>query len=375
MSDEIPFVDLAVQHRALEDEILERIRRVMERTAFILGDEVEELEEAWARTCGTGHCVGVGNGGDALILALRALRVGLGDEVVVPANTFTATAMAVAATGARPVLVDVEEDTFNLDPGHLEWVLSGRTAAIVPVHLYGRPAPMDEIRQVARAAGVPVVEDAAQAHGAIYRRQPTGSLGVMGCFSFYPGKNLGAYGDAGAVTTDDPELARRLRLLRSYGSVEKYRHETTGVNSRLDTLQAAVLLAKLPHLDGWNQARRRAAELYREGLEGRVRTPEEPAEEGTTHVYHLFVVRTDDPAGLRGHLAERGVRAQHHYPEPVHLQEAFRGLGYRQGDFPVAERLAEEVLSLPMYPELTAAQVERVCDAVAEWVSERGGAG
>lgn len=369
--DPIPFVDLGVQHRALEDQILERFRSVLDRTAFIGGAEVTELEEAWAGVCGTRHCVGVGNGGDALILALRALDVGPGDEVIVPANTFTATPMAVAAVGATPVPVDVREATFNVDPERLEDAVTDRTAAIVPVHLYGRPAPMDEVLEVGNRAGVPVIEDAAQAHGATYRRQPTGSLGLMGCFSFYPGKNLGAYGDAGAVTTDDPELARRLKLLRSYGSIEKYRHEIPGVNSRLDTLQAAVLLAKLPHLEGWNRARRQAAARYREGLGGLVRTPEEPPEEGTTHVYHLFVIRTDDPEGLRGHLEAAGVHAQFHYPEPVHLQEAFRGLGHSPGDFPVAEKLSKEILSLPIYPEITAEQVERVCGAVGAWVRNR----
>lgn len=358
----IPLVDLAAAHRRIADAVQEGWESVLRRTAFVLGDEVREFEEVFARFSGVAHCVGVANGTDALELALRALGAGHGDQVIVPANSFIASALAVARSGATPLLVDVDEATQLIDVGAVEAVIGPDTRAVMPVHLFGQVAPMGRLRTVAETAGVAVVEDAAQAHGARQDGVPAGGFGVAAGTSFYPGKNLGAYGDAGAVLTTSHELAERVRALRNYGSDVKYHHPETGFNSRLDTLQAVVLLAKLEHLAEGNAARRAAAARYEALLEDleEVRTP--VTAPGNEHVFHLYVVRVPNRDRVLRRLNEAGIGAGVHYPIPIHLQPAFSHLGHGPGDFPVAERTASEILSLPMFPEITPEQQERVAD-------------
>jgi dTDP-4-amino-4,6-dideoxygalactose transaminase len=361
----VPFVDLGAQLAALEPELGETVRRVLAGGAFILGPELERFEEEFARYCGVDCCVGVASGLDALVLSLEACGVGPGDEVITAANTFIATVFAVERTGATPVLVDCDPDTRCLDAGAAEAAITARTRVLLPVHLYGRLAAPAEIAELARRHGLAMVEDAAQAHGAASAGRRAGSFGRAGCFSFYPAKNLGACGDGGAVVTGDAELAERLRRSRNYGQAEKNRHVALGVNSRLDSLQAAILRLKLRRLDAWNEARRRAAETYDRllaevpGVEAPPPTPER-----TAHVYHLYVVRVAARDLVRRELAERGVATGVHYPTPVHLQEACRRLGRGPGSFPAAERLSREALSLPMFPEITAEQQERVVAAL-----------
>jgi dTDP-4-amino-4,6-dideoxygalactose transaminase len=363
----IPAADLQAQHGALRAELLEAFRRVLDSSAFVHGAEVDAFEQEFAVYCEVPHALGVANGTDALALALRALHIGVGDAVAVPAFTFAATAEAVLHVGARPLLVDIDPQTFSLDPAALDRALQHAPApvrAVIPVHLYGQPAAMEEIAAVARAASAAVIEDAAQAHGARYRGRRTGGLGVLGCFSFYPTKNLGALGDAGAVTTADAACAARIARLRDHGQREKYVHDVVGFNSRLDGIQAAMLRVKLRHLDAWNARRQALAALYRQqlsGLPGLVLPATSPERE---HVYHLFVVRCGARDALQAHLQTCGIAASVHYPRPVHLQPAFAELGYRAGDFPVAEAAAHEVLALPLYPELSDEQVTRICDAV-----------
>jgi dTDP-4-amino-4,6-dideoxygalactose transaminase len=360
---DVPFVDLAAAHAEVEREVLDGFQRVLASTAFVQGEDVREFEQEYARFAGAGHCVGVANGTDALELALRALGTGPGSEVVLPANTFVATAEAVVRTGARPVLVDAEPGNLLIDPDRAAAAVGPATAAIVPVHLYGRLVPTDPLLEL----GPPVLEDAAQSQGAL--RDGQGLFGAVAATSFYPGKNLGAYGDAGAVVTGSAELARTVRLLRDHGSEHKYRHEIVGFNSRLDSLQAVVLRAKLRRLARWNDLRRAAAARYAEllgGVPGLV-LPAPPAtgpEGGQDHVWHLYVVRVPRRDEVAERLGELGVRCGVHYPVPVHLQPAFQYLGHGPGDFPVAERAAEEILSLPMFPQITAAQQERVADAL-----------
>ncbi len=361
----IPAANLRAQHDQLRAELTEAFRRVLDASAFIGGSEVQAFEREFAAYCGVGHAVGVANGTDALALALRALGVGVGGAVAVPAFTFAATAEAVCHVGARPVLVDIDPETFTLDPGALRRTLQaerGSVRAIVPVHLYGRVAAMDEIGAIAREVGAAVVEDAAQAHGAPYGGRRAGALATLGCFSFYPTKNLGALGDAGAVTTDDADLAARVALLRDHGQEGKYVHGIVGFNSRLDGLQAAMLRVKLQRLEQWNARRREIAAAYRAGLEGVTQITLPASVAG--HVYHLFVVRCRVRAALQAHLAAEGIATAVHYPLPLHLQKAFAELGYRAGDFPHAEGAAREVLALPMYPELSDVAVATVCSAV-----------
>jgi dTDP-4-amino-4,6-dideoxygalactose transaminase len=370
----VPFVDLKAQYRSIGPEVDEAIRRVLETSAFILGPAVEEFERAFAAYLGAEFCVGVSNGTAAVQLGLAACGVGAGDEVILPANTFIATAEAVSALGAVPVLVDCEPDSSNIDPERIEAAITPRTRAVVPVHLYGQPADLDPVFDVARRHGLEVVEDAAQAHGARYKGRRVGALGRAGSFSFYPGKNLGAYGEGGAVVTNDAEVARRLRLLRDHGSARKYEHEIVGHNYRLEGIQGAVLSVKLKRLDEWNALRRAHAARYRELLApleeaGALGLPREmPYAE---HVYHLFVVQSDERDELQKHLAAAGVQTGIHYPGPVHLQPAYRPLGHKPGDFPEAERQARRVLSLPMFAELTEEQLARVAESVAAWASER----
>lgn len=364
--NQIPLVDLQAQYRSIREEIDAAIRGVLDRAGFVGGEPVRRFEARFAAFCEAKFAVGVGNGTDALFLALRALGVGRGDEVVVPAFTFIATSEAVTATGARPVFADVQRDTANLDPEAFSAAITPRTKAVIPVHLYGRPANMNRIQEVAERHGIAVVEDAAQAHGARYDGRRVGSIGTMACFSFYPGKNLGAYGDAGAVVSNDEGLAKKVRMLRDHGRTEKYLHEMEGYNSRLDTLQAAILDVKLRHLEEWNIKREQAAARYRDllaDMEGvRMLSPAAAGE----HVYHLFVVCVKNRDQVLRGLADQGIAAGVHYPIPLHLQPAYARFGHKAGEFPASEQLASEVLSLPMYPELEIVQQERVVDALRE---------
>ncbi|HEX8458766.1 MAG TPA: DegT/DnrJ/EryC1/StrS family aminotransferase [Pyrinomonadaceae bacterium] len=370
----IPFVDLQAQYRAIKGEVDEAIGRVLENAAFILGREVEAFETAFAEYLGARFCVGVSSGTAAIQLAVTACGAGAGDEVIVPANTFFATAEAVSTAGAVPVFVDADPVSYNIDANRIEAAITERTRAIIPVHLYGQAADLDPIFALAARHNLVVIEDAAQAHGATYKDRRVGARGRANCFSFYPGKNLGAYGEGGAVVTDDAEVARRVRLLRDHGSERKYRHEIVGYNFRLEGLQGAVLGVKLKHLDRWNELRRAHAARYRELLsglcdEGALVLPREM--DDARHVYHLYVVQTGARDALQQHLAAADIQTGIHYPVPVHLQPAYSSLGHRAGDFPVAERLAERVLSLPMYPELTAAQIERVAERVRSFAGSQ----
>jgi len=358
----VPFMDLRRLHDPLRDDLDRAIRDVVERGDFIEGQALEAFESDFAGYCGTRFCVGVASGLDALSLTLQAIGVGRGDEVITAANTFVATVFAIQRIGATPVLVDCRDDTYCIDPDRLEGALSSRTRAILPVHLYGRLADMEPILRLASDRGVVVVEDAAQAHGAIRDGRKAGAFGRAGCFSFYPAKNLGAFGDGGAVTSDDEELADRLRAIRSYGQRKKNLHEFPGVNSRLDTLQAAILRVKLVHLDRWNRSRQDAARSYRERLAG---LPLElPEDEPGAHVYHLFVVRVRNRDSVRKRLAEQGIQSGIHYPTPVHLQPACASIGYGPGAFPVCERMAGELLSLPFFPGIRDDEIDRVGDAL-----------
>ena len=366
----VPQFTTARQFAAVESEVREAIERVLASNWFVLGEELDAFEEEFAEYCGVAACVSVANGTDAIELALRACAVGPGDEVIVPAFTANFTALAVSATGATPVLVDVCADTATLDPSGIEPAVTPATKAIVPVHLYGQPAAMGPICAIARRHKLWVIEDVAQAHGAAYEGQRVGGLGDLGAFSFYPTKNLGAYGDGGAVTTNDTELAARLRLLRHGGIAEGYMSVVKGRNSRLDDLQAAVLRAKLPHLDAWSERRRAVARGYTEAL-GRVAGLEAPAEQPDSyHVYHLYVVCSERRDALAAHLQVRGIGTKVHYPHALHELEAYPEWHASAGRFPNAERLARTVLSLPMFPELTAEEVAAVCAGVRDFPSD-----
>lgn len=359
----VPLVDLRIQHERIAAEVQEGFDRVIGDTAFVLGPSVEEFERAYADYCGVAHCRGVGNGTDAVEIALRACGIGLGDEVIVPANTFVATVGAVIRAGASPVLVDCTDD-FLMDPQRAADAVTPRTAAVIPVHLYGQMAPAADI---ARAVGadIPVIEDAAQSQGASQLGARSGSVGVIAATSFYPGKNLGAYGDAGAVTTNDEDLANRVSRLRNHGGTHRYEHLEPGFNSRMDGLQAVVLSSKLAHLDAWNEERRVAADYYRWLLAGHpdIGLPNEVG--GNTHVWHLYVVRVPRRDAILDHLKAAGIGAGIHYPRPIHRLPAFSELG-EPGAFPTAERLSEEILSLPIYPGISPAQQEIVVEALLE---------
>jgi dTDP-4-amino-4,6-dideoxygalactose transaminase len=356
----IPLVDLELQHREIAAEVTDGWSEVLASKAFVLGPQVQAFEDEFARHSGVSHCIGVASGTDALELALRALGVGTGDEVILPANTFVATAAAAARAGATPVLVDCDRETHLIDPEAVAPRVGPRTRALVPVHLFGQIAPVELLP----AEQVPVLEDAAQSQGARRRRRPSGSLGAAAATSFYPGKNIGAYGDAGAVVTNDDAVASRLRALRNYGSERKYEHPETGFNSRLDSLQAVVLSAKLRRLDAWNDLRREAAARYDEMLADVESVKGPKVLEGNEHVWHLYVVRVPERDEVLRQLHEAGIEAGVHYPVPIHLQGAFAYLGHKPGDFPEAERAAGEILSLPIYPGITADQQERVVEAL-----------
>lgn len=353
----IPLVDLRAQYQSIAAELDDAIRGCLSRADFILGDDVSAFEREFAAFCEVRHCVGVGSGTDALHLACRALGIGPSDEVIIPAFTFVATAAGVCLAGAKPVLVDVDRDTATLDPECLGQAVTSKTKAIIPVHLYGQCAEMESISAWARERGLHVIEDAAQAHGAGYQRRKAGALGDVACFSFYPGKNLGAYGDAGCLTTDSEALAERLQSLRNWGAIQKYHHQHLGFNSRLDTIQAAILRVKLKHLVGWNEARSRIASRYTELLGRRSELTTPIVAPGRKHVFHLYVVRCADRDARLRRLNDRGIAAALHYPLPVHLLPAYQWLGYTRGAFPNAEAHAATCLSLPLYPELTDAQV------------------
>lgn len=366
----IPFVDLQTQYRSIKTEIDEAIARVLDNATFILGREVEAFEEAFADYTGAKFCIGVANGTAAIQLALTACGIGAGDEVIVPANSFFATAEAVSNAGATPVFVDADAVSYTIDTDQIEPAITPRTRAILPVHLYGQSANLDPIFEIAGRQHLSVIEDAAQAHGSLYQGCKVGALGRAGCFSFYPGKNLGAYGEGGAVVTNDEEIARRVRLLRDHGSERKYLHEMIGYNLRLEGIQGAVLSVKLKHLDRWNELRRAHAARYTELLgslrdEGVLTLPREMPY--AHHIYHLYVVQTDARNTLQQHLYDAGVQTSIHYPVPIHLQPAYAPRGHQQGDFPEAECQSARVLSLPMFPELTDAQLERVVFALQEF--------
>lgn len=367
---QVPFVDLGAQYAAIGREVDAAMGAVLQRGDFILGRDLEQFEEEFAAYCEAPFAVGVDSGMSALTLILRGYDIGPGDEVITSANTFIATALTISMVGARPVLVDIDPETLTLDLEHLERAITPRTRAIMPVHLYGHPEDMDPINELAARHGLIVIEDACQAHGARYKGKRTGSLGHAAAYSFYPAKNLGAYGDGGMVVTADPDLVQRLQLLRNYGQSEKYHHQVQGFNHRLDTLQAAALRVKLRYLDDWNAARRRHAARFSRLLSGSgVVLP--PVMPGVEPVWHLYIIRTRERDGLRAYLGERGIATGIHYPIPIHLQPAYVELGYRAGDFPVSEATAEEMLSLPMYAELQDEQIDYVADAVRAFVGDR----
>jgi dTDP-4-amino-4,6-dideoxygalactose transaminase len=367
----VPLVDLSAQYASIRTAVDGALSRLLPTADFILGEDVQRFEEAFAAYCGTRHCVSVASGTEALHLTLRGLGIGPGHEVIVPANSFAASAFAVSHAGATPVFVDVNADDSCLDVRWLEHAVTARTRAILPVHLYGQPAPMDGILRVARRRGLKVIEDACQAHGAEYRGRRAGSLGDAGCFSFYPTKNLGAYGDGGAVVTDDSRLAERLRLLRHYAQPQKNVHIEVGYNSRLDSLQAAILRVKLDHLDRWNDARRGAAARYADLLaDTGVVLPRARAE--VRHVFHLYVVRHARRDALAGYLSSRGVGSGVHYPVPLPHQAPYRAARSVPAGVPVATRLAREILSLPLYPELQERQLAVVAEAVGAFARSSG---
>lgn len=363
----IPLVDLKAQYASIKSEIDAAIQRVVDNTSFILGKEVADFEQEFARYVNAKGAVGVASGTAALYLALRVCDIGHGDEVITTAHTFIASSEAISQTGAKPVFVDINPQTYNLDPERVREAITPRTKAILPVHLYGQPAQLEPLLEIAERYKLWLIEDAAQAHGAEYQEQKCGSIGVLACFSFYPGKNLGAYGDAGAVTGNDESLLEKVRKLRDHGRITKYEHDEIGFGERIDALQAAILKAKLPYLESWTEARRSHARLYDELLSGcDVITPYHSPE--VRHVYHLYVIRTRRRDQVLSHLKEKGIGAGIHYPTPLHRQPAYLKEGYGDISLPVTEEVASEVLSLPMYPELTPEQITYVAAAVREAV-------
>lgn len=365
----IPFVELNTQYKSIKKEIDEAIKRVLTNGIFIGGEEIPAFEKEFARFIGAKHCIAVNSGTDALILGMRALGIKTGDEVIVPANTFIATALGATENGLKPVFVDADETDNGINLADLKKKINDRTKAITLVHLYGQPDKIAEVQETIRKSGkkIHLVEDAAQSHGAYYQGYKSGTYGVFSIFSFYPGKNLGAYGDGGAITTNNDKLAERYRLLHEYGARKKYYHDSLGINSRLDTIQAAILRIKLKHLSDWNKKRQELAAYYTSQLTKKVPaviTPTVYRERKS--IYHLYVIRTKKRDQLMKHLKEKNITTLIHYPIPLHLQKAFKYLGYKEGDFPVAEKLAGEILSLPMYPELTKKQIDYIVDSIAE---------
>jgi len=365
MSIRVPFVDLKAQYNSIKDEIDKKISWILENTAFNLGQDLRDFEEEFADFCNAKYSVGVSSGTDALIIALRALNIGPGDEVITVPNTFVATVEAISLAGAAPVFVDIKNDDFNIDTSLIEEKISKKTKAIIPVHLFGQPANMKEITGIAKKHDLYVIEDACQAHGAEFENKKAGTFGSIGAFSFYPGKNIGAYGDGGAVITDDEALYEKMYSMRSHGESEKNIHDIIGSTNRLDNLQAAVLRVKLKYLEGWNESRRNNARLYKKYLRDlELELPEEIG--NRKHVYHLYVIKVNNRDKIREKLFERGVATGIHYPVPIHLQPAYDFLGYKKGDLPVAEETANSILSLPMFPELTEEQIKYICSSLME---------
>ena len=365
----IPLVDLKKQYQGIKEEVLAEIGQVLDTMQLFLGKNVQTLESNFAAYCGTEFGIGVGSGTDALHIALRACGIGPGDEVITVSHTFIATVEAIILAGARPVFVDIDAETYTMDPSQIEKMVNKRTKAIIPVHLYGHPANMGPILELAKAYKLKVIEDACQAHGAEYQGRRTGSLGDIGCFSFYCTKNLGGYGEGGIITTSDPELAKMCRMLRDHGQNAKYYHSLIGMNGRLDEIQAAVLNVKMPHLNDWTEKRRSIAQAYNIGLPPQIIKPREMS--WAKHVYHVYVVRTSNRDHLREWLGSKGISTGMHYPVPVHLQEAWRQYGGDNYSLPVTEKIIGEILSLPMYPELTDEEVSYICDCVQEFAEFR----
>ncbi len=365
----IPFVDLKTQYRSLKDEIDNAIAKILENSAFIGGAAVENFEREFARFCGAAHCVGVGNGTDAIYLTLKCLGIGAGDEVITAANSFIATSEAITQAGAQVVFCDIDPLTYLIDPEQIARNITPQTKAIIPVHLYGRVVDMDSISQIARQHKLFIIEDAAQAHGAVYGSKRVGALGDAACFSFFPGKNLGAYGDGGGVVTNNPDLAKKVRMFKNHGRIGKYDHEFEGVNSRLDGLQAAVLAVKLRYLEEWSQKRLAHAELYNERLAGinDLVCPQIPTD--STHVFHLYVIRTTRRDDLKAYLGAKGIATGVHYPIALPNLQAYRYLGFTKEDFPIASKYQDTILSLPMFPELSEVQIDYVTSAIQSYFS------
>ncbi len=362
----VPFVDLVSQYEKLRNQILPAIENVLDKAQYIMGEDVQVFEIKFAEYCAAKYAVGVDSGTSALELALRAYEIGDGCEVITSANTFIATTLAISNAGAKPVLVDIHPDTYNIDVEKIEEVITDRTKAIMPVHLYGQPADMDAINRIAQKHGLVVIEDACQAHGAKYKNKPIGSIGDAAAFSFYPGKNLGAYGDGGMVVTNNPKIEEKLKLLRDYGQKEKYNHLIKGFNRRLDTVQAAILKTKLNYLNDWNESRKRNALKYSNLLQDtQIGLPFDA--DFAESVFHLYVIRVKNRDELLSFLHKNGVSAGIHYPIPIHLQIAYKDLGYKKGDFPITEKYADEILSLPMFPELTDEQINFVVGLLKEF--------
>jgi dTDP-4-amino-4,6-dideoxygalactose transaminase len=361
----IPYLDLKAQYREIRSEIQEAVNRVLESGHYVLGPEVQAFEEAFAAYCKARYCVAVSTGTSALHLALLAAGVGPGDEVITTPLTFVATTAAILYTGAKPVFADIDPRTLNIDADRVAAAVTSKTKALLPVHLHGKPANMAPLLELSQKKNIPLIEDAAQAHGAEALGKRVGKLGLAGCFSFYPGKNLGAYGEGGAVTTNDEALAKRVRLLRDWGAEKRYHHDLAGFNFRMEALQGAILGVKLKHLEKWTEARRAHAKRYDEKMKGLpLGIPEIPA--GVRHVFHVYPILTDKRDKLQEYLNAQGIQTNIHYPIPVHLQKAYAGLGHKTGDFPLAEKACSQSLSLPLFPEMTEAQVDEVASAVRE---------
>jgi dTDP-4-amino-4,6-dideoxygalactose transaminase len=366
----VPFLDLKTQFREIEHEVLPMVKEAMENAVFVGGPQVSGFETEFAAFCDSKHCVGVNSGTDALRFALLAAGVGPGDEVITVSHTFIATTEAVSQVGAKPVFVDIRPDTYNVDVTKIEQAITPKTKAVIPVHIYGQPADMDPLMEIAEKHNLIVIEDACQAHGALYKNRKSGSMGLVGCFSFYPGKNLGAYGEGGAVVTQSEEIANKIRMIRDHGQGQKYFHDLEGYNGRLDAIQAGVLRIKLRRLEDWNKSRRQNASYY-DQLLSEIPGVTIPAQgNGTVPVYHLYVILVDDRDGLQKYLGEKGIGTGLHYPLPLHVQKAYAHLGYKEGDFPVTESVASRLLSLPMFPELTKAQIEYVAGAIKEFLDK-----
>lgn len=376
----VPFLDLKVQYKQIEHEVLPMVTEAMTNGAFIGGPQVLGFEKEFAEFCDSKYCAGLNSGTDALRFALMAVGVGPGDEVITVPNTFIATTEAISQSGATPVFVDIDKRTYNMDPQKLEDFLKKRLKpqtsnlkptlkAVIPVHLYGQPADMDLILDIAQTHNIKVIEDACQAHGALYNNRKVGSFGSVGCFSFYPGKNLGAYGEGGAIVTQDEEIANKIRMIRDHGQAKKYFHDMEGYNGRLDAIQAGVLRIKLRRLSDWNQSRRENAAYYNELL-SKIEGITLPVEaDFANSVYHLYVILVDDREGLQQFLSDKGIGTGLHYPLPLHLQKAYAHLGYKNGSFPVTESVAKKLISLPMFPELTREQIEYVAESIKEFIN------